>query len=89
MAEASSAGRSREAAGLRKALVANQAGCSDALLNEERDAGIRNAKRKVAEREKSLNEAERKGDQKKIAARKAKLEEARRDLSDAETPIGQ
>lgn len=86
--EASARGRNQEVAGLKRALAANKARCTDASLAKERDADIRDAQRKVASREKSLAEAERKGDAKKIATRKAKLEEARKGLAEAEKPIG-
>lgn len=89
IAQAESHGRSREVAGLKKALAANKAYCSDASLAREREARIRDARKKLAEREKSLAEAERKGDQKKIAARTAKLDEARRELAESEKPVGQ
>lgn len=88
LSQAKSSGRSHEVAGLNKALAANQARCTDASLAKERDARIRDAQRKVKAREKSLAEAERKGDAEKIAARQAKLEQARGDLADAEKPIG-
>lgn len=87
MAEASAQGRSREVAGLKKALRANKAHCSDASLARERDAQIRGATQKVAAREKSLAEAEKKGDAKKIASRKAKLDEARSALAEAQKPL--
>ena len=82
-------GHSQELAGLQRALAANQAHCSDASLAKAREADIRAAQKKVAEREKSLAEAERKGNAKKIAKRKAKLAEARRDLAEAEKPLAQ
>lgn len=82
-------GRSQEIIGLKKALAANKAHCTDASLAKERDEKIREAQRKVTSREESLAEAERKGDIKKIAIKKAKLEQARRDLVEAEKPIGQ
>ena len=82
-------GCSQELAGLQRALAANQAHCSDAALAKAREADICAAQKKVAEREKSLAEAERKGNAKKIAQRKAKLAEARRDLAEAEKPLAQ
>ena len=85
--EASARGRSQELAGLQRALAANQAHCSDASLAKAREADIRAAQKKVAEREKGLAEAERKGNAKTIAKRKAKLAEARRDLAEAEKPL--
>ena len=87
--EATSRGRSQEVAGLKRALAANKAHCTDASLSTERDARIQDAQRKVVAREKSLAEAERKGNPKKIASRRTKLEEARADLIEAEQPIGQ
>lgn len=82
-------GHSQELAGLQRALAANQAHCSDAALAKAREADICAAQKKVAEREKSLAEAERKGNAKKIAKRKAKLAEVRRDLAEAEKPLAQ
>jgi hypothetical protein len=89
ISEAKSRGRSQEIAGLERALAANKARCTDSSLAKEREAHIRDAKKKVASREKSLAEAERKGDAEKIAARQAKLDEARSALTVAERPIGQ
>ncbi|MGQ3002614.1 MAG: DUF1090 domain-containing protein [Hydrogenophaga sp.] len=87
LANATEHGRKQEVAGLKKALRANQANCTDASLEKERSAEIRQAQKKVAEREKSLREAQQKGDPKKLADRQAKLDEARRELTEAERPI--
>jgi len=87
LANATEHGRKQEVAGLKKALRANQANCTDASLEKERGAEIRQAQKKVAEREKSLREAQQKGDPKKLAERQAKLDEARRELTEAERPI--
>lgn len=89
LSEARSRGQRSEIAGLERALSANKARCTDASLAKERDAHIRDARRKVASREKSLAEAERKGDPQKIAARRSKLDEARSELTEAEKPIAQ
>jgi hypothetical protein len=89
ISEATARGRTQEVAGLRKALRANKAHCTDKSLASEREKRIQQAQRKVDEREKSLREAQHKGDAKKIATRKAKLEEARRDLVEAEKPLPQ
>lgn len=89
IAEATTRNRKQEIAGLQKALKANKANCTDASLAKERDRDIKAAKKKVAEREKSLAEAERKGDAKKIADRQAKLDEAKQQLTMAERPVGQ
>jgi len=87
LANATEQGRKQEVAGLKRALRANQAHCTDESLEKERSAEIRQAQKKVAEREKSLREAEQKGDPKKLAERKAKLDEARSELAEAEQPI--
>ena len=87
LANATEHGRKQEVAGLKRALRANQANCTDASLEKERSAEIRQAQKKVAEREKSLREAQQKGDPKKLADRQAKLDEARRELTEAERPI--
>lgn len=87
LANATEHGRKQEVAGLKKALRANQANCTDASLEKERSAEIRQAQKQVAEREKSLREAQQKGDPKKLAERQAKLDEARRELTEAERPI--
>lgn len=56
-------------------------------MAKERDAQIRQATKKVAEREKSLAAAQKKGDARKIAARKAKLDEAQKALAEAQRPL--
>lgn len=89
ISEATTRGRSQEIAGLKKALAANKARCTDASLAKERDGKILTAQKKLAAREKSLAEAQSKGDAKKIADRQAKLDAARRDLAEAEKPVGQ
>lgn len=85
--EATSRGRQQEIAGLRRALKANEAHCTDASLAKEREKDIKQAQKKVAERERSLAEAKRKGDAKKIADKESKLEDARRELARAEQPL--
>lgn len=87
LANATENGRKQEAAGLRRALRANQSHCTEESLEKARNADIQQAQKKVAEREKSLREAEQKGDPKKRAERQAKLDEARRELAEAEQPI--
>lgn len=87
MSEASARGRTHELAGLQKALRANKAHCTDQGLAQEREAQIRQAQKKVQAREKSLHEAHEKGDAKKIADRQEKLDEARRDLAEAQKPL--
>jgi hypothetical protein len=87
ISEATAQGNKQQVAGLQKALKANKANCSDASLAAERDKQIKAAQKKVASREKSLREAEQKGDAKKIADRKAKLEAAKAELVEAEKPL--
>jgi len=78
--EATLRNRRQEVAGLQRALKANKAHCTDEVLAKERETNIKNAQRKVAERERDLAEAQAKGDAKKIASRQEKLEAARREL---------
>ena len=85
--DAKARGIKQEVTGLQKALEANKAYCTNKSLSDEREKKIQKAQQKIAEREKSLTEAERKGDAKKIAARKLKLEEAKADLVEAEKPL--
>ncbi|SFC70714.1 Protein of unknown function [Polaromonas sp. OV174] len=80
-------GNQQQLAGLRRALRANETHCSDASLAAERQRAIQKATKKVAEREKELAQAQRKGDPDQIAKRQAKLDEARRDLAEAEQPL--
>lgn len=87
LANAIEHGRKQEAAGLKKALRANLAHCTEESLERARNADIRQAQKKVSEREKSLREAQQKGEPKKLAERQAKLDEARRELTEAERPI--
>lgn len=87
ISEAQARGRTRELAGLKRALKNNNEHCTDQSLARDREAQIRKAQAEVTEREKDLREAEAKGDPKKIASRKDKLEEARRELAEAEQPL--
>ena len=89
IAEATAKGRTQQVDGLKRALAANQAHCTDASLAKEREENIQKAQEKVAEREKSLAEAKLKGDADKIAKKQAKLDEARRALTEAQQPVGQ
>ncbi|KQP35671.1 DUF1090 domain-containing protein [Pseudorhodoferax sp. Leaf274] len=89
ISEARARGRSQELRGLQRALNANKANCSDALLAREREERIAKAEREVAERESELREAERKGDKRKIARRADKLGEARSELAEARKPLQQ
>lgn len=82
-------GHAQALKGLQRALKAHIAHCSDASLAEEREAKIAKAQRELAARESDLREAERKGDAKKMASRKVKLDEARRELAEAQKPLMQ
>jgi len=75
-------GNAAQAAGLEEALrgVAN---CTDASLRKEREQKVLDARHEVAQREKDLKKAEKKGDAEKINKRKDKLAESRKELQDA------
>ncbi|THT99379.1 DUF1090 domain-containing protein [Lampropedia puyangensis] len=85
--QANAQGRTQQVAGLEKALAANKAHCTDAQLAAERDKDIQQALQKVAEREQELSEAQAKGDAEKMAKRRAKLQEAREQLTEAQKPL--
>ncbi|HVR50134.1 MAG TPA: DUF1090 domain-containing protein [Pseudorhodoferax sp.] len=87
ISEAQARGRTHELRGLRRALQANQANCTDASLAREREERIAKAQREVAERERELQEAQHDGRPRKIASRKAKLEAAQRELAAAQQPL--
>ncbi|MBY0410181.1 MAG: DUF1090 domain-containing protein [Burkholderiaceae bacterium] len=87
LADAKTHGRVQQVAGLNEALRATKANCTDESLAKDHDAGIQKAQRKLTERERELVSAERTGDSKKIAKRRAKVEDARRELAKAETPL--
>lgn len=84
---AKAAGNSHQVAGLERALAANQAHCSDAQLEQEREEAIGKAELKVAERERELAEAMAKGEPDKIARRQTKLAQARQQLIEAQQPV--
>lgn len=75
-------GNAAQAAGLEEALrgVAN---CTEASLRKEREQKVLDARHEVAQREKDLKKAEKKGDAGKINKRKDKLAESRKELQDA------
>lgn len=87
ISEAQARGRTHELRGLRRALQANQAHCTDASLAREREERIAKARREVAERERALQDAEQDGRPRKIASRRAKLDAARRELDAAQQPL--
>lgn len=75
-------GNNDQAAGLEAALrgVDN---CTDAGLRKEREQKVLEARHEVAQREKDLKKAEKKGDSEKINKRKDKLAESRKELQEA------
>ncbi|MBO9552096.1 DUF1090 domain-containing protein [Pseudomonas sp.] len=75
-------GNSDQVAGLEEALrgVDN---CTDAGLRKEREQKVLDARHEVAQREKDLKKAEKKGDAEKIIKRKDKLAESRKELQEA------
>ncbi|CKT51443.1 Protein of uncharacterised function (DUF1090) [Mycobacterium tuberculosis] len=54
--------------------------CSDARLAADHQQRVRSQERKVAQRERELREARRKGDADKVARREDKLREAQAEL---------
>lgn len=86
LADAQARGQAREVRGLKKALDANRANCTDASLAKEREDDIRKARKEVAEREADLRSAQRKGDADKIAKRQSKLDDARAELERVSKP---
>ncbi|WP_286733388.1 DUF1090 domain-containing protein [Pseudomonas sp. PGPPP4] len=82
-AQAQAQGDAGRLAGLRRALTAVQAHCTDAGLRQQRLDVIQARSREVAERERDLRSAQAKGDADKIRVRSKKLAEARRELEEA------
>lgn len=83
IAQAQAQGDAGRLAGLRRALGAVQAHCTDAGLRQQRLDVIQTRSREVAERERDLRSAQAKGDADKIQVRTRKLAEARRELEEA------
>ena len=83
IAQAQAQGDAGRLAGLRRALDAVQAHCTDAGLRQQRLEVIQARSREVAERERDLRDAQAKGDAVKIRVRSRKLAEARRELEEA------
>ncbi|MGY4525354.1 DUF1090 domain-containing protein [Pseudomonas sp. TE21394] len=75
-------GNAGQVSGLEEALrgVDN---CTDAGLRKEREQKVLEARHEVAQREKDLKKAEKKGDSEKINKRKDKLAESRKELQEA------
>jgi len=73
-------GQPHRVRGLERALAEVRRNCSDAKLAAEHQQRVRSQERKVAQRERDLKEAQRKGDADKIARREDKLREAQAEL---------
>lgn len=73
--------------GLKKAYAEVVATCTDASLRKEREADVLKKQQKVSEREQELQEANASGRADKIAKKRAKLEEARDALLEAEAQL--
>lgn len=80
-------GIERELKGLNKALSANRAHCTTALLERERQKTIKEASEKVSQRKAELKTAELNGDPQQISKRRAKLDAAEGELRDAKLPL--
>ncbi|MGJ7612891.1 MULTISPECIES: DUF1090 domain-containing protein [unclassified Variovorax] len=78
--EAKAKGQKQRVRGLETALGEVRRTCSDAKLAAEHQRRIKSQERKVAERERDLREAQRKGRADKIADREGKLREAQAQL---------
>lgn len=78
--EARSQGQKQRVRGLERALAEVSAHCSDARLEAEHRKRIEQQERKVAERERELQAAEREGSVRKVQRRKDKLAEAQAEL---------
>ncbi len=83
--EAKARGNDRQAAGLSRALREQEANCSSASIQKEREQDVAEAREKLAERERELQEAIADGkDADKIGTRQRKVEEAREALQRAQ-----
>jgi cellobiose-specific phosphotransferase system component IIA len=87
--QAKAAGNDKQLAGLNKALKANDANCTPEALRRAREKDVSEARAKVAERDRELNEAKAEGkDKEKIAKREQKLNEAQAELQRAQKALG-
>lgn len=76
-------GNAEQLAGLEKALSEVKAHCTDSGLRKEREQKVLDARHEVAQRQKDLDKAMKKGDAEKINKRKDKLAEAKKELQEA------
>jgi hypothetical protein len=75
-------GNAAQVAGLEEALRGVE-NCTDSGLRKAREQKVLDARHEVAQREKDLKKAEKKGDAEKINKRKDKLAESRKELQQA------
>lgn len=73
--------------GLRTALAEAKATCTDASLQQEREAQVKDKESKVQERQQELTEAQAKGKKDKIEKAQRKLTEAQNELKDAQAAL--
>ncbi len=82
-------GNDKRVAGLNKALREQEANCSPESIRKAREKDVADARDKVAERERELQEAKSDGkDADKIAKREAKVQEAQDELQRAQKELG-
>ncbi|HEY6774231.1 MAG TPA: DUF1090 domain-containing protein [Oxalicibacterium sp.] len=83
-------GNDRRVAGLNKALREQEANCSSASLRKAREKDVAEARAKLAERERELQEAKAEGkDAGKLARREAKVTETQDELQRAQKALGE
>ncbi|WP_296559785.1 DUF1090 domain-containing protein [Pigmentiphaga sp.] len=81
-------GNDRRVAGLNRALREQEAHCTPESIRQARAQDVAEARQKVAERERELQEAQSEGkDADKLAKREAKLKEARDDMARAQRAL--
>ena len=87
--QAKAKGNDKQLAGLNKALKANDANCTPESLRRAREKDVSEAREKVVDRDRELNEARAEGkDKEKIAKREQKLNEAQAELQRAQKALG-
>lgn len=82
-------GNTHRVAGLEKALAEVNAHCTDTGLKSDLNAKVKEKEQKVAERKAELQNAQAKGDQKKIARKRSKVTEAEQELKEAQETAAQ
>lgn len=86
--QAKQRGNDKRVAGLNKALREQEANCSPESIHKAREKDVAEARDKVAERERELQEAKNDGkDADKLAKREAKLKEAQDELARAQKAL--